>query len=346
MTTVLQDRWQAAGARIGGFGGGETALSFGSPAAEYRALHEACGVLDLGWRGKLIATGGDRIRWFNGMVTNNIRDLQPNHGVYSFLLNAQGRILGDMMVYNRGEYVLVDTERAQKENIHQVFEKSIIMDDVEVSDASEKLTAIGLQGPKSEDVIAAAGIAAPQLAPLEVADLTWRGMGISLVAGEQPGAYEIWCSPECAAAVWDGLVAGGGKPVGTDALELARIAAGVPRYGVDIRERDLPQETEQYRALNFNKGCYVGQEIVERIRSRGQVHRVFSPFEADDEIAPGTKIQSSGKDVGEITSFASLPDGRKVALGYVRREALTAELTAGYARLRPAGISRATEKVG
>ena len=96
--------------------------------------------------------------------------------------------------------------------------------------------------------------------------------------------------------------------MGTAALELLRIAAGIPRYGVDIRERDLPQETEQDRALNFSKGCYVGQEIVERIRSRGQVRRKFTGFEIDGPLpAAGSKIQVDGKDVGEITSAASLP---------------------------------------
>ena len=115
--------------------------------------------------------------------------------------------------------------------------------------------------------------------------------------------------------------------MGTAALDLWRIAAGIPRYGVDIRERDLPQETEQERALNFSKGCYVGQEIVERIRSRGQVRRKFTGFEIEGQLpAAGSKIQVDGKDVGEITSAASLPVAggeRRVALGYIRREAAT-----------------------
>jgi len=116
----------------------------------------------------------------------------------------------------------------------------------------------------------------------------------------------------------------GAKSVSHGALDLVRVAAGVPRYGQDIRERDLPQETEQARALNFNKGCYIGQEIVERIRSRGAVHRKFAGFDVEGALpALGTKIQSDGKDAGEITSAAALPlaDGdRKVALGYIRRE--------------------------
>jgi aminomethyltransferase len=124
------------------------------------------------------------------------------------------------------------------------------------------------------------------------------------------------------------LVQGGAKPVDGDAFEIYRIALGVPRYGQDIRERDLPQETEQQRALNFSKGCYVGQEIVERIRSRGNVHRKFTGFRVEGHPpTPGAKIQVQDKDVGEITSAAIIPAAsgdQAVALGYIRREASSA----------------------
>jgi aminomethyltransferase len=137
--------------------------------------------------------------------------------------------------------------------------------------------------------------------------------------------YELWLTPGDVRKTWDALVAHGATPVGSEALEIHRIVSGIPMYGVDIRERDLPQETEQARALNFNKGCYVGQEIVERIRSRGAVHRKFTGFlaDADEPIAAGTKVVAGEKEVGEVTSVASVcvPNGKKtVALGYVRRE--------------------------
>jgi aminomethyltransferase len=137
--------------------------------------------------------------------------------------------------------------------------------------------------------------------------------------------YELWLTPGDVRKTWDALVAHGATPVGSEALEIYRIVSGIPMYGVDIRERDLPQETEQARALNFNKGCYVGQEIVERIRSRGAVHRKFTGFlaDADEPIAAGTKVVAGEKEVGEVTSVASVcvPNGKKtVALGYIRRE--------------------------
>ena len=114
------------------------------------------------------------------------------------------------------------------------------------------------------------------------------------------------------------------RPVGSDALEMYRIVRGVPRYGMDLRERDLPQETGQEHALNFTKGCFIGQEIVERIRARGNVHRTFLGFEAEGESPqPGTKVRANDKDVGEITSAARVPfpgGERTLALGYLRRE--------------------------
>ena len=288
--------------------GATTAARFGDPQAEFAALRTGCGVYDLGFRAKISLTGGDRVRWLNGMVTNNIRDLAVGHGVYAFLLNPQGRILGDLYAYNRGESIVVDTDRSQVEKILATFDHYIIMDDVEVANLSEQVTAVGIAGPKSRAVLEAAGIAIPEMQPL--ADCLLRNATASanclectVVRGEdaQHESYEIWiASEDVRQAVGSSGGSPGPTPVGSEALELHRIVSGIPLYGVDIRERDLPQETEQARALNFNKGCYVGQEIVERIRSRGAVHRKFAGFLADgtSEIAPGTKILVAGQGSG------------------------------------------------
>jgi len=195
------------------------------------------------------------------------------------------------------------------------------MDDVEIADAGDKLTAIAVLGPKAQDVLAKAGVPIQDLAPLQVEDAVWQGAGISVVAREQ-GGFELWLAPVHAAKIWDALIAAGAAPVGTDAFECWRIARGIPEYGKDLRQRDLPQETGQDSALNFSKGCYVGQEIVERIRSRGAVHRQFTGFEIEGPApAAGTKVQVGDKELGEITSVATLPAGRTIALGYIRREA-------------------------
>ena len=133
------------------------------------------------------------------------------------------------------------------------------------------------------------------------------------------GARPLW--PRCQ----ESLTAAGATPVGYEALEMFRITMGIPAYGKDIRERDLPQETNQTHALHFAKGCYVGQEIVERIRARGNVHQGFTGFLVNGDVpSPGSKAQAGGKEVGEITSAARVPTNSgdsTVALGYLRREA-------------------------
>ncbi|MFZ0310751.1 MAG: glycine cleavage T C-terminal barrel domain-containing protein [Candidatus Sulfotelmatobacter sp.] len=334
-TTPLQDalRGQSANqsVRESENRGATTAALFSNVHEEFSALLNGCGVYDLGLRARISLTGSDRVRWLNGMVTNNIRDLAAGSGVYAFLLNPQGRILGDMSVYNPGEALMVETDRSQVEKIIATFDHYIIMDDVEVTNVSEQETALGLAGPKSRAILNAAGIEVPELKPMRMitpkCDCDCGCVECTVVRGEdaQRQSYEIWLAPKDVYKTWNALLAAGATAVGSEALEMQRIAAGIPLYGVDIRERDLPQETEQMRALNFNKGCYVGQEIVERIRSRGNVHRKFTGFllEGAAAISTGEKIVSGEKEVGEVTSVAVLrtPSGeRTLALGYIRRE--------------------------
>jgi folate-binding protein YgfZ len=336
-STALQDALRARPENVTqpppltDYRGAMTAARFADPLLEFSALVNGCGVYDLGFRARISLTGSDRVRWLNGMVTNNIRDLAPQRGVYAFLLNPQGRILGDMFVYNVGEALVVETDRSQVEKIVATFDHYIIMDDVEVTDISEKQTILGLSGPKSRAVLNAAGIEVPEPQPLQMitpqCNCDCGCVECTVVRGDDPQreSYEIWLAPQDVYKTWQALLAAGATPVGSEALELHRIAAGIPLYGVDIRERDLPQETEQMRALNFNKGCYVGQEIVERIRSRGNVHRKFTGFvvEGRAAIVAGAKIVSGEKEVGEVTSAAVLPTvsgERTVALGYIRRE--------------------------
>jgi folate-binding protein YgfZ len=311
--------------------GATTAARFVDPQQEFAALVGGCGIYDLGFRARISITAGDRVRWLNGMVTNNIRDLAVGRGVYAFLLNPQGRILGDMTVYNHGESLIVETDRSQVEKIVATFDHYIIMDDVEVTDISEQQTAMGLAGPRSRAILNLAGIEVPNLCASQMitpsCNCDCDCLECTVICGEDgpQESYEIWLAPKDVYTTWQALVAAGATPVGLEALEMQRIVAGVPLYGVDIRERDLPQETEQMRALNFNKGCYVGQEIVERIRSRGAVHRKFTGFLAEGAaaISAADKIVSDGKEVGEITSVAVLRSptgGRTAALGYIRRE--------------------------
>src|ERR1700736_6120748 len=141
---------------------------FAKVRTEFGALLSGCGIYDLSARAKISLTGGDRVRWLNGMVTNNVRDLAVGQGAYAFLLNPQGHILGDLYAYNRGESITVDTDSEQAEKILATFDHYIIMDDVEVTNLTEQITALGIAGPKSEDVLTAAGIAMPETAPLQI----------------------------------------------------------------------------------------------------------------------------------------------------------------------------------
>jgi folate-binding protein YgfZ len=318
--TALQEQG-LVGSSVGEYRGATTIARFGDLEAELAALRTGCGVYDLGFRAKLSVTGGDRVRWLNGMVTNNIRDLATGHGLYAFLLNPQGHILGDLYAYNRGESIVVDTDRGQSERILATFDHYIIMDDVEVKDVTDEISAVGISGPRGREVLIAAGFPAPEIKPLQMQSLIWQGIECSLVCGEH-GNWEMWVSSSGVKKLWDALLAAGARPVGFETLEVHRIESGIPAYGIDIRDRDLPQETEQERALNFNKGCYIGQEIVERIRSRGAVHRKFTGFVIDGTAAAGSKVVSGGKEVGEITSVAELPiaGDKRIALGYIRRE--------------------------
>ncbi len=294
--------------------------------SEFLELVSGCGVSKLDSRAKISLTGNDRVRWLNGMVTNNVRDLAVGRGAYAFLLNPQGHILGDLHAYNRGDSILVDTDSSQIEKLLATFDRYIIMDDVEVVQVTDKIAAVGVVGPHAKTVLSGAGIEVPTLEPLQFAEAKCGEISLTLLRVDNPAveSYEIWLAPADQPQIWEALILGGGKPVNAEALELLRITAGIPRYAQDIRERDLPQETEQTRALNFNKGCYIGQEIVERIRSRGAVHRKFSGFDVDCPLPPpGTKIQADGKDAGEITTSAVLPlsgGERRIALGYIRRE--------------------------
>jgi folate-binding protein YgfZ len=296
---------------------------------EMTALLAGCGVHKLD-HALISLTGRDRVRWLNGMVSNNVRDLAVGHGVYAFVLNAQGQIQGDLYIFNRGESLLLEIARAQVETLLPLLRRYIIMDKVEVEDLSDKLAVIGIAGPKSVEVLGALGLSSGDTAALELTEGRWKEVGITLVRGDNPCVpnYELWVPTEHADSLCNAVLEPGAQEVTDDALETFRILCGIPKVSQDIRERTLPQETGQERALSFTKGCYIGQEIVERIRARGSVHRTFVGFEVEGPASSGTKIQYEGKDVGEITSVASAPlKQKRLALGYMRKDAMLPDRT-------------------
>jgi folate-binding protein YgfZ len=305
---------------------------------ELTALVGGCGIYRP-QRTLLSLTGRDQTRWLNGMVSNNIRDLAAGNGVYAFVLTPQGHIQADVYAFNRGESLTVETDRGQAEKLVGIFRKYIIMDKVEIEDLSEKVSVIGIAGPQFPEAVASLALS-KDLGTLQLADVNWNGITVTLVRGDNPGFpnYELWVPAEQAESIWNALLQAGAVEIHEQTLETFRILCGIPKVGQDTREKTLPQETGQERALNFNKGCYIGQEIVERIRARGAVHRAFVGFEIEGRVpAAGTKVQSDGKEVGEITSIAAEPfKGKRLALGYLRREFLTTDqkLIAGEAEVK------------
>lgn len=331
---------------LGEYRGAPTVEAFSSSQEEVAAMLCAAGVYDLGWRSFLRCSGRDRERWLNGMVTNSVKTLEENAGCYAFVLNAQGRIQGDLDIYRLGkqsEVLWLQTDRAQLASLTAFVRRYIIMDQVAL-EPENSWTAIGLAGPHAAEILTGLGLPGRELSPTHLTETSWHGKPVVVVAAFSPGVsrYELWIESQFVLDLWKAITSGGAIPCGTAALEQLRIFEGIPAYGVDIADRDLPQETNQERALNFAKGCYLGQEIVERIRSRGNVHRTISGFllEQSGPVAK-SPIIADGKPVGELTSVAAivLPDlgQRVVALGHLRREALDGKetLTVGGIHITP-----------
>ncbi len=315
---------------------------------ETAALVSGAAVHDLGWLRRVAVRGEDRFRWLSGMVTNTVNGLSTNTGAWNLVLNAQGRIQGDLHVWREGEHLELEIDADQYDRLLAHLERFIIMDDVELAPLDGE-TALGLSGPQAADVLTR--LALPALTePLTSARAAWNGNEVRVVRayGVLAPHYELWVQAAEIPALWRALVEAGASPVGAATLEAFRIAGGIPAYGIDITERDLPQEavpqvetfsgtTKSMRAnseqlappqvaLNFNKGCYLGQEIVERIRSRGSVHRHLRPLELSGPVpAAGAELTLDGGAIaGQITSAAELPlaSGNRVfALGMIRGEA-------------------------
>jgi len=307
-----------------------------APERETEALLSGAAVHDLGWLRRVEVRGEDRFRWLSGMVTNMVNDLAAGVGAWNLVLNAQGRIQGDLHVWrdgDGGESDSLELEIAanQCERLLAHLEHFIIMDDVELAPLAD-VSALGLTGPQADAVLAILGLA-PLAEPLTSTNTSWNGAALRVVRayGVLTPHYELWVKAAEIPALWKTLTEAGATPVGAATLEAFRIAEGIPEYGIDIAERDLPQETSQMRALHFSKGCYLGQEIVERIRSRGAVHRHLRALELTGpqpdpsaELTFETPTAGPAATAGQITSAAELPlktGSRRFALGMIRGEA-------------------------
>jgi folate-binding protein YgfZ len=300
-------------------------------ASQLAALLQEAGIARLDQTGWIRVTGGDRVRWLNGMVTNAIQQLKPGEGNYNFLLSVQGRIQGDATIFAEPDALLIETASSQVPTLMTLLDRFIIMDDVELADVTAEQSGLLVAGPQAASLLAKIGLNPEDLAPLTTRTTSWNTANVTLIHAHSPlvPKFELWATPETTQKLATALANEGAPLCEPQSLEWLRLLEGTPLFGTDIRDRELPQETGQTRALHFAKGCYLGQEIVERIRSRGNVHRTFGAFRLDgNPPAAGSLLEADGKQVGELTSVAAIPlpgsvdDPLQLGLGYVRREAL------------------------
>jgi folate-binding protein YgfZ len=286
----------------------------------YTALREDAAWLDLSGRGKIRATGEDRARLLHAMTTNEVETLQPGAGCYGFFLNAQGRILADVNLLCFEDHFLLDTEPETRTKVYEHLDRYIIADDVALEDQTDQIATVAIEGPKAAAALAALGAPIPA-APYSFT--TWTYGTVARLDTTGKGGFFLFIPMEEKQALLSRLTKAGFPEATAEDARIVRIESGRPRYGEEITERYLVQETDQLQAVNFDKGCYLGQEIVERVRSRAQIHRVLRRLEIDtsDPPAAGTKLKSGDGDAAEIASAVFSPAlGKTVALAYVRTQ--------------------------
>jgi folate-binding protein YgfZ len=320
----------SAGARAATQGGQRVVARYGRVAAEYDALRSGPAIVDRSYRGLLEATGKDRVAWLHNLATNQVKTLGRDEGNHAFTLNVQGRILFDMNVIVRADSVWIDMDRGFLPVARKHFEKYIIMEDVRIVDRSDECVRLALAGDGAERLLAELGAPhAPAMASLAVTQMTWRDTFIEVFRHDFCGSFavELFVPVDQATAVWRELTnearAPRAIPAGDDAVQICRIEAGIPWSRREISDEYLPAETRQLeRAVSFQKGCYLGQEVVERMRSRQAVARLLCGLAVEGDVVPaeGAEVRGEdGKRVGEVTSAChSIGLGRVIALGYVK----------------------------
>lgn len=300
---------------------------FTDAVSENRAVRENVGIADLSHQGRLRLTGEDRAKFLHRIISNDVESLSAGQGNYAMLLTHRGKIIADMNVHVLEDAIGINTAPETTESLFEELDKYIIADDVELSVLTAETGTIAVYGPKSPKLVQSV-LGITDLGTLAVhhnrfcdVDNQW----IICVRTDTTGeiGYNLYTSDDALARLWERLMTEGKsvQPIGWDALESLRIEAGTPRYGTELTDTVIPLEAELEHAINFEKGCYIGQEIVARMKYRGHPNRLLRGLEIHEANVPAQhdQIFSNEKEVGWITSAAYSPTLEKpIALGYVR----------------------------
>jgi len=331
LPTVLAGAHQRKGAEIGLWFGCALPNHFGNWEAEYSMARETVALLDKDYRAYLEFTGPDRLRYLNAILTNDIKSLKPQHGNVSLFLNPQGHIQAEIETYAQASQFFCVSLAMIRERLVAGLDKYIIMDDVTLNDRTDAYATLALEGPKAASLIQVlAGIDLSSLDELETTEATVAAVPCRIIKRSPGGTAgaEFVVERDRAEAVWNILEAAtrehGGGPAGYSALNSLRLEYGVPWFGYDFGEKQIPHEAGlQDSHISYTKGCYTGQEIVERVRSRGQVNRIRVSLKFDSPSAPtaNSPLSSEGKELGNVTRAAFSPRLKTfIGMAYVRRE--------------------------
>jgi aminomethyltransferase len=331
LETPLLGLHRSSGATIGEYFGTLLPSRFGEFGAEYAALRDTVALVDTNFRAFFSFTGPDRQRYVNAILTSNVRDLKPGQGTIGLLLNPQGHILAEVETFALEDSILAASHAMIRERAFSTFEKFIIMDDVTLEDITASTGTLDLAGPRAAELVAELGVANFMELPLLAhEEIKLREISCRIVRRELAGdaAATVIADRDQLPALWRDLAervrSHGGEVAGVEALNSVRLECGIPWFGFDYDDKQIPHEAGlEHSHINYEKGCYTGQEIVERVRSRGHVNRRLTEllFFAAEAPASGAKLLLGGNEIGNVTSSAFSPIlGQPVGLGYLRRE--------------------------
>ncbi len=322
----LHELHAALGASFGEGDGHLLPRRYGEVAREYAVVREQVGVIDRSHRGAIEATGRDRGVFLHGMLTSDVKALQPGQGGPAAFLDAHGRVLALLVVHCLPDRLVLEMDQALVAPTLEALERFHFSERVELDDASGREGILTLAGPAARKTVEAlVGEGLPSLAPYHHRTVTAGGVPVRVVRCDESGeeGYDLHAPADDLGVLWERAVALGARPVGHDAWDILRVEAGVVRYGVDVDASTLLLEAPLEGAYSLTKGCYVGQEVVARITYRGHVNRKIVGFRFPDARipVPGAEVRVEGKAVGRITSAVVSPGlGCGIALGFLRRE--------------------------